>query len=248
MHSRSDLTDDGRAGTAERRGDSPRSPPTVLVALAVALMGLFFAALLFLPAGRVDWMHGWIYVGIVVVYVLINWACLLRWNPELIEKRMRFGAWTKTWDKIWAVLYAPVMAGIYVVAGIEAREGVPTQPLIEWLLGLALFVPGAALLTWSMVVNPFFEKTVRIQSERGHRVIDSGPYAYLRHPGYAGFMGWILGTPLLLGSAWAFVPALLAVLGLVIRTALEDRMLNAELPGYADYALRVRFRLIPGIW
>jgi protein-S-isoprenylcysteine O-methyltransferase Ste14 len=113
---------------------------------------------------------------------------------------------------------------------------------------LAIFVPGWALAIWSMVVNPFFEKTVRIQTDHGHRVIDTGPYAYVRHPGYVGFVGWILSTPLLLASAWAFVPALLAVVGLVIRTALEDRTLHAELPGYAEYAARVRFRLIPGVW
>jgi protein-S-isoprenylcysteine O-methyltransferase Ste14 len=104
------------------------------------------------------------------------------------------------------------------------------------------------MFTWSMVVNPFFEKTVRIQTDRGHRVIDTGPYAYLRHPGYVGFMGWILSTPLLLASAWAFVAALLAVVGIVIRTALEDRTLHAELPGYPEYAARVRFCLIPGVW
>ena len=100
----------------------------------------------------------------------------------------------------------------------------------------------------SMVENPYFEKTVRIQADRGHRVIDTGPYAYVRHPGYLGFEGWILATPLLLASAWAFAPTLLATLGILIRTALEDRTLHAELPGYSEYAARIRFRLIPGVW
>ena len=99
-----------------------------------------------------------------------------------------------------------------------------------------------------MVVNPFFEKTVRIQTDRGHRVIDRGPYAYVRHPGYLGFVGWILAAPLLLLSAWAVVPSFLAVLGIVIRTALEDRTLKLELPGYTDYAARVHYRLIPRLW
>ena len=99
-----------------------------------------------------------------------------------------------------------------------------------------------------MVVNPFFEKAVRIQTNHRHRVIDKGPYAYIRHPGYAGFVGFIFSTPLLLASAWAFVPALIAVVLLVIRAALEDRMLHAELTGYTEYAARVRFRLIPGVW
>jgi protein-S-isoprenylcysteine O-methyltransferase Ste14 len=119
---------------------------------------------------------------------------------------------------------------------------------MAWLLGLAIFISGSGLLTWSMVVNPFFEKTVRIQTEHGHRVIDTGPYAYVRHPGYAGLVGWILSTPLLLGSAGAMIPASLAVIGIVIRTALEDHTLYAELPGYAEYVARVRFRLLPGVW
>jgi protein-S-isoprenylcysteine O-methyltransferase Ste14 len=173
---------------------------------------------------------------------------LLRWNPELIERRMRFPKGTKTRDKVWAALFAPAMVSIYVVAGLEARDGVASVLGAEWMLGLAIFVPGSALLTWSMVVNPFFEKTVRIQTEHGHRVIDRGPYAYVRHPGYVGFLGWIASTPLLLASAWAFLPVLLAVVGIVIRTALEDRTLHAELPGYPEYAARVRFRLIPGVW
>jgi protein-S-isoprenylcysteine O-methyltransferase Ste14 len=161
---------------------------------------------------------------------------------------MHSGSGTKTWDKVWAVLYAPVMVAVYVAAGLEVRDGVPDPPGLVWLSGLALFVPGSALLTWAMVVNPFFEKTVRIQTERGHRVIDTGPYAYVRHPGYVGFAAWILGTPLLLGSGWALVPAALSVVGIVIRTALEDRTLTAELAGYPEYAARVRYRLVPGLW
>jgi protein-S-isoprenylcysteine O-methyltransferase Ste14 len=222
--------------------------PTARVGVAIVAMAVGFATLLFVPAGRLDWTLGWVYVGIVVVNVVINWACLHRWNPELIDRRMRFGKGTKTWDKVWVVLYATVMIAVYVVAGLDAREGVSSLPGAVWPLGLAIFVPGSAMLTWSMVVNPFFEKTVRIQTDHGHRVIDTGPYAYVRHPGYVGFVGWILSTPLLLASAQAFIPALLAVVGIVIRTALEDRTLRAELTGYAEYAARVRFRLIPGVW
>jgi len=101
---------------------------------------------------------------------------------------------------------------------------------------------------WSMIVNPFFEKTVRIQSEHDHQVIDCGPYAFVRHPGYVGFLGWILTTPVLLGSSWAWPPAILAAGALVVRTWLEDRTLRDELAGYADYAERVPNRLIPGVW
>ena len=230
------------------RTDSPSPMLTVRVGLAVVAAGVVLAALLFLPAGRLDWTLGWIYVGVIVAASCINWACLQRWNPDLLERRMHVGEGTKTWDKVWAGLYAPVMIAIYIVAGLQARDGVSGVPLWAWPLGLAIFAPGEAMLAWSVVVNPFFEKTVRIQTDRGHRVIDTGPYAYVRHPGYVGFVGWILSAPLMLASVWAFVPALLAVVGIVIRTALEDRTLYEELPGYPEYSERVRFRLIPGVW
>ncbi len=232
----------------EKRADSQTTMAKVLVGLTVATMVVVVAGFVFVNAPRLGWTLGWIYVGIVVATLTINLACLLRWNPELIQRRMRVSKFTKTWDKVWAVLFGFAMIAIYVVAVMEARDRVSSAPGAAWLLGLAIFVPGWALAIWSMVVNPFFEKTVRIQSERGHRVIDTGPYAYMRHPGYVGFSGWMLSTPLLLASTWAFVPALITVVLLVIRTSLEDRTLHAELPGYAEYATRVRFRLIPGVW
>jgi protein-S-isoprenylcysteine O-methyltransferase Ste14 len=187
-------------------------------------------------------------VGLVAAILAINLVCLRLWNPELIRRRMRVSKFSKTWDKVWAVMFGVAMIAIYVVAVMEARDRVPSAPGASWLLGLAIFVPGWALAIWSMVVNPFFEKTVRIQTEHGHRVIDTGPYVYMRHPGYVGFAGWMLSTPLLLASTRAFVPAIISVVLLVIRTALEDRTLHEELPGYAEYAARVRFRLIPGVW
>jgi protein-S-isoprenylcysteine O-methyltransferase Ste14 len=231
-----------------KRTDSLVTMLKVLVGLTIAAMVIAFAGFVLAHAHRLGWTLGWIYVGIFVAAWMINLVCLGVWNPELIERRMRFGKWTKTWDKVWILLFALSVIAIYVVVNSEVREGVLKAPGAAWLFGLALYVPGWALVTWSMVVNPFFEKTVRIQTDHGHRVIDKGPYAYVRHPGYVGFLGWIFSTPLLLASTWAFVPALIAGFLLVIRTALEDRTLQAELPGYADYANRVRFRLIPGVW
>ena len=146
------------------------------------------------------------------------------------------------------VLNAPAIIAVYVVAVLELRDGVSSTPDTAWMLGLAIFVSGWALLTWSLVVNPFLEKTVRIQTDHGHRVIDTGPYAYVRHPFYVGFVCWMLSTPLLLGSTWAFIPAVLTGVGIVIRTELEDRTIHREFPGYADYAARIRFRLIPRVW
>ena len=232
----------------ETRSDSLEPVSTALVGLVLAGMAVFFAILLFVPAGRLDWMLGWIYVGLLSLNFVITWVCLQLWNPELIAARMRFSKGTKTWDKVWAALFAPLIIAIYIVAGLEKRDGVSSLTETAWPFGLVIFILGSALITWSMVVNPFFEKTVRIQTDRGHRVIDTGPYAYLRHPGYVGFLCWVLSAPLLLASAWALVPTLLSLVGIVVRTALEDRTLREELPGYTDYTKRVRFRLIPGNW
>ena len=220
----------------------------VFAGLIIAAIIVIFAGFVFVNAGRLGWTLGWIYVGIVIATWLINLVCVWLWNPKLIERRMRIGKWTKTWDKVWLLLFALTVIAIYVVVNMEVRDEVSKPPGAMWLLGLAIFVSGWAIAIWSMVVNPFFEKTVRIQTDHGHRVIDTGPYAYVRHPGYVGFGGWIISTPLLLASTWAFVPALISVILLVIRTALEDRTLQSELPGYTEYASRVRFRLIPGVW
>lgn len=225
--------------------------PWLTVRIVAAILGGlgFLAAALFWPAGRLDWIEGWLYLGIVTANLLVTLLYLSRVNPELIRYRMRLGPGTKQWDKKWFCIFTPVFIAIYVVAGLDAvRFRWSTVPEYMWLFGIALFLLGTALFTCSMGVNPFFETTVRIQSERGHRVIDTGPYAFIRHPGYLGFFGWSLSAPLLLGSWWAFVPALLAILAIVIRTALEDRTLRHELAGYHEYASRVRFRLIPGIW
>ena len=232
----------------EKRTVSWATMLKVFVGLIIVAMIALFAGFVFVNASRLGWTLGWIYVGIIIAVLMINLVCLGLWNPELIERRMRLTKFTKTWDKVWAVLFAFGILAIYVVAVMEARDRISNAPGVAWIVGLAIFVLGWALAIWSMVVNPFFEKTVRIQTDQGHRVIDTGPYAYIRHPGYVGFAGWMLSTPLLLASTWAFVPALISVILLVIRTALEDRTLESELPGYAEYGSRVRFRLIPGVW
>lgn len=211
-------------------------------------MVLLFVLILLVPAGRLKWPLGWIYIGIVVSYLGALWLLLERYNPVLIDRRKRIGKGTKTWDKIWLAVFAPVMYGVYIVAGVEARTGSPGLPVYLWPLGFALFAGGCAILAWSMLVNPFFEKTVRIQTDHGHQVIETGPYAIVRHPGYLGLIGWMLGTPLMLTSARSFVPVALVIVGIFIRTALEDQTLRDELEGYAAYAAKVRFRLIPHIW
>ena len=222
---------------------------TVRLLIASILGPGFFAAIIFWPAGTIDWLQGWFYFGLLTTSLFVSFLYLRQVNPEVIEHRLQFKKGTKPWDKLWAVFFAPVFMAIYVIAGFDAvRFQWSAMSLWLWLPGLALWLPGNALFTWAMGVNPFFEKTVRIQTERGHRVIDTGPYNFVRHPGYLGFFGWSLATPLLLGSWWSLVPALLTIAGLVIRTVLEDRTLHEELSGYRDYASRVRYRLIPRIW
>ena len=228
---------------------TPEPPSPLRLGLVSAATFVCFAAVLFLPAGRLDWFAGWLYLAIVVVYFAANYVYLSRVNPELIAHRMRMGKGTKRWDKVWLWVNTPVFLGIHVVAGLDAgRFGWSQTPGWLWPVGLVVFVAGSVLVSWSMGVNPFFEKTVRIQSERGHRVIDTGPYRFVRHPGYLGFFGWLVSTPLLLGSWWAFVPAALSLFSFIGRTALEDRTLRHELTGYEDYARRVRYRILPGIW
>jgi protein-S-isoprenylcysteine O-methyltransferase Ste14 len=114
--------------------------------------------------------------------------------------------------------------------------------------GGVLIVAGTAIVAWAMAINPFFSAVVRIQSDRGHRVIERGPYQVVRHPGYTGMLLVMIGTPLLLGTLWAFVPAALLLSVLVARTALEDRTLREELEGYDQYRHRVRHRLVPHVW
>ena len=162
---------------------------------------------------------------------------------------MVWHAGQKDWDLVLMMVFVAVFVAVIVVAvqDLDARK--VDSPLgIGWLIGLTMFGLGWVLVTWAMVANPFFEKHVRIQTDHGQHVIDRGPYAYVRHPGYVGFSAVFLATPLLLASA-ATLPPILATVGLlVIRTALEDRTLQAELPGYRKYAARVRYRLMPGLW
>jgi protein-S-isoprenylcysteine O-methyltransferase Ste14 len=136
-----------------------------------------------------------------------------------------------------------------IVAGLDARYGwTESLPLALHVLGILAFVVGFALFVWAMTANAHFATVARLRPEGEHAVCSSGPYRFVRHPGYSGAILQSLGTPLLLGSLWALIPGVLAALLLVLRTVLEDRMLRAELTGYAGYARRVRYRLLPAVW
>lgn len=217
--------------------------------LIIAVVALFVWAF-FAAAGRWDWIQGWAYLAFVVGGGAISDIILWRKNPDLLHRRGRIGEGTKTWDKVILSSFGLTSVLIMMVGALDAgRYHWSVMTLWLWPVGAALFIIGQTILTWSMVANPFFEKTARIQTDRDHRVIDSGPYRTVRHPGYVGtIMGLVLGSPFLLGSWWAFIPAILTTFGLILRTALEDRMLMAELEGYKEYAERVPYRLIPYLW
>jgi protein-S-isoprenylcysteine O-methyltransferase Ste14 len=156
----------------------------------------------------------------------------------------------KAWDKVLAPLMAlSISLPPVVVAGLDHRFGwSPAFPLWLNLLGFFLIAFGYAFAVWALVENRFFSSVVRIQTDRGHVVCDSGPYRIVRHPGYAGSILPLLGIVLALSSLWTLIPAAVALLIAVIRTALEDRALQEDLPGYKEYARRVRYRLFPGIY
>ena len=156
----------------------------------------------------------------------------------------------KPWDKILAPLMAiSITFPLFIVAGLDHRFGwSPEFPVWLNILGFGLIIPGYAFATWAIAENRFFSVMMRIQMERGHVVCDSGPYRVVRHPGYAGNMLSLPGIALALGSIWTIIPAIVAFAIIVIRTRFEDQALQEELPGYKDYAGRIRFRLIPGIY
>ena len=173
-----------------------------------------------------------------------------RKNPELVRRRGEVGEGTQSWDILVLGLFGVSYCAVLVVAPLDAvRYRWSTMSTWLWPLGAVMYLTGVLGVTWAMVANTHFEKFVRIQKDRGHQVVDTGPYRIIRHPGYAAaLLSLPLATPLLLGFWWACVPAVVAALCLAVRTALEDRFLQAELAGYQDYARRVPYRLLPRIW
>ncbi|QDV52243.1 methyltransferase family protein [Gimesia fumaroli] len=217
----------------------------------LGLLGLpvFIALFLFLPAGTWAWPKGWLFVLILLGVISAVFLVLQRVNPEVIVARSRFHEGTKGWDKILLSFYFPAMAAVLLVAALDDSR-FHWFPVPWWVCGVgyALLLAGIGIVTWAESVNKFFEVTVRIQTDRGHSVIDTGPYAIARHPGYVGGILHAIGMALSLGSLWALIPAGLASMVLIVRTQWEDQTLQEELNGYKEYAMRVRYKLIPGVW
>lgn len=212
----------------------------------VAVTYLVLAAILFTSSGKLNWTWAWAYLGVGMGILAINVLVL---PAELIAERGHPGDNVKRWDRFLTSLAALPTLGIPIVAGLDERFSWSPEltPLIH-IIGLVLLALGQGLFSWAMASNKYFSTVVRIQIDRGHTVATGGPYRYLRHPGYVGMTASYFATALALGSLWALIPAGLGACLLIVRTALEDRTLQEELPGYRDYAQRVRYRLLPGIW
>lgn len=211
---------------------------------------LMVAALLFIPAGTGKWLNGWLLMGLFLLTVIFELLVLLPQNPSLFAQRAEVQPGTKRWDAILTSLVVVVFFLLsLIISGFDYRFHWSPR-FADWLtiLGSAGWVSGSFLTFWSMLTNTHFESTVRIQTDREHKVIDTGPYKIIRHPGYLGGLITYAVTPLILGSVWCIIPSAMSFIGFVIRTAKEDKTLQAELPGYAEYARHTRYRLIPGIW
>jgi protein-S-isoprenylcysteine O-methyltransferase Ste14 len=219
-------------------------------AFGFGIFALGLAATLLIPAGRLDWWGAWAYMGILALGGVITTPILLRVNPEMVEERFHLRRReAQRGDLAIGAVMVVMWFSALVVAGLDKRFGWSSamSPSLQYV-GVVVGGVGYALSMWAMAVNKFFALLVRIQTERGHVVVTSGPYGVVRHPGYAGGILLFMATPVILGSQWALIPMGLATGSLVIRTAVEDKSLQAGLDGYREYARKVPYRLLPGVW
>jgi protein-S-isoprenylcysteine O-methyltransferase Ste14 len=236
------------------RPGNPKAEQTVSARQWTRLVVVYLSIPLVLLGcgGDFGWWQAWVYALLIVAAGIGGRMWAEQRHPGLMAERQNIENIqnAKAWDKVLAPLMA-VSIGfpLVIVAGLDHRHGwSPEFPLWLIVLGFILISIGYAFAAWALAENRFFSSVVRIQTDRGHVVCDTGPYRVVRHPGYAGNIPPLVGIVLALGSVWTLVPAAVALIIAVIRTSLEDQTLQEELPGYRDYARRVHYRLIPGIY
>jgi protein-S-isoprenylcysteine O-methyltransferase Ste14 len=222
---------------------------------AVVQMLVFIVLVPFLPlliSWNWGWWQAWAYAVINILGFVVSRFLAARRHPDLIAERAKFMQHEniKPWDSLLARLVGLGGGLIPMTAGLDAYFGWsgPVFGLAEEFIALILILLGFAFGSWALMENRFFSGVVRIQKERGHHVVSTGPYAWVRHPGYAGALLAYFATPILLDSIWTYLPVAFITIVLLVRTDLEDRTLNQELPGYKEYSQKTRYRLLPGIW
>lgn len=204
------------------------------------------AVVLFISAGRLDWGMAWAFLGVYAVGAV---AVVVFMEPELITERAKIKPDAGTWDTMLVGLSKLLNLAMPLVAGLDTRFGWTQQmPFSAHLIGLFFVALGYGLSAWATITNRFFSDVIRIQVDRGHEVVSSGPYRVVRHPGYVGVILFSFATPFLLDSLWVLIPGGLTALLIIVRTVFEDNTLLEGLDGYQEYARRVRYRLLPGVW
>lgn len=220
---------------------------TYLLGEVLSLAGM--AVALFWSAGRVDWWPAWAALTVMFSWMAVTDIQLLRNNPDLLLERISRRGGAKKWDTILMSVFRLITLARYIVAGLDQRHGWTGDfPIAVQLAALIVCALGYVLFSWAMLSNAFFSQIVRIQTDRGQNVVTGGPYKIVRHPAYIGSILYELAVPILLASWWSFALCVINAGLMIFRTALEDRTLKAELAGYAEYARKVRYRLLPGIW
>ncbi len=220
------------------------------VVLRVILGFIFMSALLFIPAGTIGWTEAWIYLGLQFGFSIPVSLWLRKKNPELLENRLALvKKKQKGWDKVILISTTPFFFALLIVPGLDAVR-------YQWsfisgevkMIAYIVIVISFASFFIVLRENAFLSRVVEIQEDKGHHVITTGPYRIVRHPMYVGAILLILAIPVALGSLYGLIPAFFLAAGIVIRTALEDKTLHKELPGYTEYAQKTKYRLLPGIW
>jgi protein-S-isoprenylcysteine O-methyltransferase Ste14 len=216
-----------------------------IVAYTLAWLVLFFGA-----AGRLDWERGWVFIVLYVVGMGLTGAVVKRVNPDLMQARAKWRRKdTKPFDKVFLTIFVPLSTLHPAIGALDVARLRHADMAETWLwVGIPLLALGMAQMTWSMVANRHAETTVRIQTDRDHKVVSGGPYRYVRHPMYVGAIAMYFASAMILGSMWALWTACVILLLFVWRTALEDRTLRRELVGYEEFAKQTRYRLMPGVW
>ena len=226
---------------------------TFTLRVVVQMMLLVFAAPLIpmIMSGQWRWWQAWAYAIASALAFIVSRVIAGRRHPDLIAERARFmqAKDTKPWDKVLAPLLGIGSILVLAVIGLDRFYGWSTAfSTAANVVGLIGVLVGYAFSSWALIENRFFSGTVRIQTERGHHVISTGPYRIVRHPGYAGGLFGYVFIPILLDSLWAFIPTALLCIIMIVRTALEDKTLQEELPGYQEFTQKTKYRLFPGVW